>query len=114
MPVRPNLVSGSRRASRAAVAVVAVVAAAFAVAVGTGPVLAAGFPIDEQRGGIPTLAPIIEKVTPGVVNIAVSGTVRMQQQDNPLFQDPFFRRFFPEGMQAPRALIPVCGIGRRC
>ena len=40
--------------------------------------LGAGFPIDETRGGVPTLAPILEKVTPGVVNIATSATVRMQ------------------------------------
>jgi len=42
--------------------------------------------------GIPTLAPLIKKVTPSVVNIAVKG--RVAQQQNPLFNDPFFRRFF--------------------
>ncbi len=73
-------------------------AAALAVLLATSPVSAAGFPIDEARGGIPTLAPLIEKVTPGVVNISVEGTVRQQQQ-NPLMQDPFFRRFFPDGAQ---------------
>ena len=61
----------------------------------TAPALAAGFPIDEARGGIPTLAPLIEKVTPGVVNIAVQGTVTVQQ-GNPLLQDPLFRRFFDQ------------------
>jgi serine protease Do/serine protease DegQ len=43
-------------------------------------------------GSVPSLAPLLERVTPGVVNIAVlSGS---PEQDNPLFQDPFFRRFF--------------------
>jgi serine protease Do/serine protease DegQ len=40
----------------------------------------------------PTLAPMLRKVGPGVVNIAVRGTV--QTALNPLFQDPLFRRFF--------------------
>ena len=88
MPV-PNLALAGKYAAGAA---------AFAVLLATSPVIAAGFPIDEARGGIPTLAPLIEKVTPGVVNIAVEGTVRQQQQ-NPLMQDPFFRRFLPDGAQ---------------
>jgi len=41
---------------------------------------------------IPTLAPLVKKVTPSVVNIAVKG--RVAQQQNPLLNDPFFRRFF--------------------
>ncbi len=45
-----------------------------------------------QRDGMPTLAPLLKKVTPGVVNIAVKGHVQVQQ--NPLLTDPFFRRFF--------------------
>ncbi len=44
---------------------------------------------DEQ---IPSLAPMLDKVTPAVVNIATEGRVTVQQ--NPLFSDPFFRRFF--------------------
>jgi Do/DeqQ family serine protease len=42
-------------------------------------------------GAVPSLAPMLARVTPGVVNIAVRGRVREQ---NPLLQDPFFRRFF--------------------
>lgn len=41
---------------------------------------------------IPTLAPLVKKVTPGVVNIAVKG--RVAQEQNPLLNDPFFRKFF--------------------
>ncbi|MGI9258188.1 MAG: Do family serine endopeptidase [Gammaproteobacteria bacterium] len=40
----------------------------------------------------PTLAPLIENVGPAVVNISVSGSVAV---NNPLSQDPFFRRFLP-------------------
>jgi serine protease Do/serine protease DegQ len=42
--------------------------------------------------GFPTLAPLVKRVAPAVVNIAVRG--RIAQQQNPLFNDPFFRRFF--------------------
>jgi Do/DeqQ family serine protease len=44
------------------------------------------------RDGLPTLAPILEKVTPAVVNIAV--LQRSPEEQNPLLRDPFFRRFF--------------------
>ena len=44
------------------------------------------------RGGLPTLAPLLRRVTPAVVNIAV--ITRAPMEDNPLFRDPFFRRFF--------------------
>mgnify|MGYP006273051039 CR=1 FL=1 len=42
---------------------------------------AAGLPIDEARGGIPTLAPILEQSAPGVVNIAVSGTAQVRTRN---------------------------------
>ncbi|MEM7208928.1 MAG: Do family serine endopeptidase [Pseudomonadota bacterium] len=41
---------------------------------------------------LPSLAPVLEKATPAVVNIATRGSVRVRS--NPLFEDPFFRRFF--------------------
>ncbi len=41
---------------------------------------------------VPSLAPMLEEVTPTVVNIATEGRVKVRQ--NPLFSDPFFRRFF--------------------
>ena len=46
---------------------------------------------------VPSLAPIIKKTSPAVVNIATKGTIR--EQGNPLFDDPLYRRFFgvPEG-----------------
>jgi Do/DeqQ family serine protease len=42
--------------------------------------------------GLPTLAPLVNEVTPAVVNISV--VTRSPIEDNPLFRDPFFRRFF--------------------
>lgn len=48
--------------------------------------------VDSQGQALPSLAPMLKRVTPAVVNIATSGTVRIQQ--NPLFQDPFFQHFF--------------------
>ncbi len=47
---------------------------------------------------LPSLAPMLEQTTPGVVNIATRG--RVEVQNNPLMEDPFFRQFF--GPQAPR------------
>src|SRR6267154_1808860 len=43
---------------------------------------------------LPTLAPMIKKVSPAVVNIATRGTIRERGPQNPLLDDPFFRRFF--------------------
>jgi Do/DeqQ family serine protease len=40
---------------------------------------------------VPSLAPMLKRVSPAVVNIATRGTV---QEQNPLLNDPFFRRFF--------------------
>lgn len=45
----------------------------------------------DQRG-IPTIAPLLENVTQSVVNIAVVSEQPVEL--NPLFNDPFFRRFF--------------------
>jgi Do/DeqQ family serine protease len=72
------------------------VAAIVAMAI---PPLFAAAPIPEFAGGVvPSLAPMLKSVTPGVVNIAVKGRQRIQ---NPLLEDPFFRRFFnvPQGQQ---------------
>jgi serine protease DegQ len=51
---------------------------------------------------MPSLAPLVEKTAPAVVNIRTKATVAAQS--NPLMQDPFFRRFFgvPEGQGQPR------------
>jgi len=50
---------------------------------------------------LPTLAPMLKKVLPSVVNISTQGTVI--QQKNPLFNDPFLRRFAPPKSQQRKA-----------
>jgi len=45
-----------------------------------------------EDNGIPTLAPMVEKTRPAVVNIATTGHVDVQK--HPLLNDPFFKRFF--------------------
>jgi len=43
---------------------------------------------------LPSLAPMVKRVSPAVVNIATRGTIKEQGSRNPLLDDPFFRRFF--------------------
>jgi serine protease Do/serine protease DegQ len=44
---------------------------------------------------MPSLAPMVKRVSPAVVNIATRGTIKEKPgQRNPLMDDPFFRRFF--------------------
>lgn len=52
---------------------------------------AAQLPAQVGDTPVPSLAPMVKRVSPAVVNIATRGTV---QEQNPLFNDPFFRRFF--------------------
>jgi serine protease Do/serine protease DegQ len=58
------------------------------------PPLPAAMPPVVSESGLPTLAPMIRKVSPAVVNIATRGTIRERGAQNPLLDDPFFRRFF--------------------
>src|SRR5919198_1944903 len=60
------------------------------------------------REGLPTLAPILEKVTPAVVNIAVLQAA--PEQENPLMRDPFFRRFFGMPQQAEPQIAAGSGV----
>lgn len=57
-------------------------------------------PFINSKSGIPSLAPLLQDVTPAVVNISVK--TRSAIEDNPLFRDPFFRRFFEFPDQAAR------------
>ena len=64
--------------------------------------------LDDQRGVL-TIAPVLEKVTPAVVSISVQS--RAPGADNPLFRDPFFRRFFgmPD-MPEPQVMSAGSGV----
>jgi len=67
-----------------------------------------GICITNVNAGIPwasgdkkqTVAPMLKSVMPGVVNISTKSFVTVTQ--NPLFSDPFFRRFFDLPRQVPR------------
>jgi Do/DeqQ family serine protease len=81
-----------------------------AIAPGPPPAMAAA-PIPEAGGGaVVSLAPMLSRITPGVVNIAVRGRVKEQ---NPLLQDPFFRRFFnlPQNQQPEERETQATGSG---
>lgn len=52
----------------------------------------AALPVAVGGQELPTLAPMLDKATPAVINIASRGHVAVEQ--NPLLADPFFRRFF--------------------
>lgn len=51
----------------------------------------AGLPPSVNGQPLPSLAPMLEKVTPAVVNISTKTHVRVS---NPFFDDPVFRQFF--------------------
>ena len=81
----------------------------FLVAFAPSPLEAQEMSFDRERGVI-TLAPLLERVTPAVVNIAV--IARQAEADNPLFRDPFFRRFFdlPERPEPRRSISAGSGV----
>jgi len=53
---------------------------------------AGALPVAVDGESLPSLAPMLERATPAVVNIAARRTVVVRQ--SPLFSDPFFQRFF--------------------
>ena len=60
------------------------------------------------RDGMATLAPILAKVMPAVVNIAV--LQKSPEEQNPLLRDPFFRRFFGAPEQAEPQVAAGSGV----
>ena len=56
------------------------------------PAAGAALPVALEGQPLPTLAPMLDQVTPAVLNIATRGHVAVEQ--NPLLSDPFFRRYF--------------------
>jgi serine protease DegQ len=77
--------------------------------------LIGGFPAQAQfvsgiDGSVPTLAPMLEKVTPAVVNISVVS--QALEADNPLYSDPYFRRYFnlPDQPQSEPRLSAGSGV----
>ncbi|MFP4207846.1 MAG: Do family serine endopeptidase [Wenzhouxiangella sp.] len=56
------------------------------------PSVEAVLPAEVDGRPLPSLAPVLEQVTPAVVNVHTR--TRVQVRSSPLFDDPFFRRFF--------------------
>jgi len=57
----------------------------------------------------PGIAPVLEEVTPAVVNISVTGRAAVPQ--NPLLNDPYFRRFFDMPDQPQTRPVQSAGSG---
>jgi serine protease Do/serine protease DegQ len=89
----------------------AVLLLALLIHVAASPPVDAAPPVTIDRGpdGLPTLAPMLEEVIPQVVNIAVRSRVPLEM--NPLFQDPFFRRFFRLPEQRRQREVRSAGSG---
>ncbi len=60
----------------------------------------AGVPVTPGDNVTPSLAPMLERIVPGVVNI--STRTRIRTEENPLLKDPFFRQFFGNVPDMPR------------
>lgn len=62
------------------------------ILVAAAPQVARAGALPTEASGLPSLAPMLERVTPAVVNISVVSEERVPA--NPLYSDPFFRQFF--------------------
>ena len=69
----------------------------------------AALPSAVDSAPLPSLAPMLERVMPAVVNISTEGHVAMQR--NPLLNDPFFRRFFNAPDQPTQRRTQASGSG---
>ncbi len=59
------------------------------------------FPFRKAGADYPSLAPLMRRVTPAVVNVAVDAVVRTER--NPLLSDPDFRKFMQHfGLEVPK------------
>jgi Do/DeqQ family serine protease len=68
----------------------------------------AALPTEVNGQPLPSLSNMLENVTPAVVNITTEGH---QQANDPLLQDPFFRRFFGDNNQGGDHAISGTGSG---
>ncbi|MEC9376284.1 MAG: DegQ family serine endoprotease [Pseudomonadota bacterium] len=71
----------------------------------------AAFPASVNGNELPSLAPLVKTTSPAVVNIRTK--TKVSAPNNPLMQDPFFRRFFgvPEGQQQREREVSSAGSG---
>jgi len=82
----------SARATHHRPRILVAMALIIAVAIGAMRDSLAALPQAADGQPLPSLAPMLDRATPAVVNIATKGHVELRF--NPLFNDPFFRRFF--------------------
>src|SRR4030088_3197785 len=89
--LQQNPSKGPRMNFRLTLAAASLAAAALAAPVGF-----AALPTTSLSDSpVPSLAPMVKRTSPSVVNIATRGTIKEKPgQHNPLMDDPFFRRFF--------------------
>ncbi len=73
------------------------------------PISVAALPAKVGDKALPSLAPMLEQTTPGVVNIATRGRVKVR--NNPLFEDPFFGHFFNLPKQPSERVTQSLGSG---
>ena len=100
--MRSSTASRGRISRTAAVAVLSLAAVVSSAA-------ANGVVLDEKRG-VMTMAPVIEKATPAVVNISVA-TRRLAGENNSLPNEPFMRRFFGVPDRLPEREVMGAGSG---
>lgn len=62
------------------------------ISLGTGSFAEAALPMEVNGQSLPSLAPMLERSMPAVVNI--STTTKLNSRENPLMNDPFYRHFF--------------------
>jgi serine protease Do len=62
--------------------------------------------LPKDTRGITSFAPVVRKVAPSVVTIYSTKTVKQNLSMSPLFNDPFFRRFFGGPEEEEEALPP--------
>ncbi len=110
LPVAPVVICKVLTAMKRVLSALVLMSGAAAVMPVPHPALAAA-PIPEVGGAaVPSLAPMLARITPGVVGVSVRGRVR---EENPLLQDPFFRRFFnlPQRQQQEERETQASGSG---
>lgn len=69
----------------------------------------AALPLYADGQALPSLAPMLEKSMPAVVNISTTKNVKLRE--NPLLRDPFFRHFFQMPQQQRRQQKNSLGSG---
>jgi Do/DeqQ family serine protease len=110
LPVGASVICKVLTTMKRVLSALVLMSGAVAVTPALHPALAAA-PIPEIGGAaVPSLAPMLARITPGVVGVSVRGRVR---EENPLLQDPFFRRFFnlPQRQQQEERETQATGSG---